>query len=193
MYINSKLKELAASSPGVRLWYYSLFGVPLVFSNSILVSKLPLQSMLWAKWDRNQSPRQDPEKSDHLFFLSFTPEGEAKSWEFFSWMCLAVLGAKDIAKVGKVAPILFSNTMHFLLALHSPGVLQPPKCSSQKSNLIYILFSQSLCKRVKAWSFLVHHLTDVITLGSQIFYFSPCTSVVSDEISAFICLPFYPL
>ena len=44
---------------------------------------------------------------------------------------------------------------------------------------------------MKAWSFLVHHLTDVITLGSQIFYFSPCTCVVSDKISAFIFFPLY--
>lgn len=75
-----------------------------------------------------------------LFFPSFTPEGEAKSWGFFSWMCLAVLGAEDIAKVGKVAPILFSNTMHFLPALHSPGVLQPPKCILQFSEKQFDLY-----------------------------------------------------
>lgn len=45
--------------------------LPLVFSNPNLVSKLPFQSMLWAKWGRNQSPRQDPEKSDRWMYSLF--------------------------------------------------------------------------------------------------------------------------
>ena len=78
-------------------------------------------------------------------FLFFTPGGEAKSWEFFSWMCLAVPGAKDVAKVSKIAPILFSNTMYFLLALYSPGVLQPLKCILQFSEKQFDPYLIYLC------------------------------------------------